>query len=643
MTQSHAEVALTPAGIRALRGVKSRAAFALQVGVTAQTVYRWELPPDRAESRRPRGAERARLEVLVGSGSPVEASARKVAAPKSAALDDDLATVLPSLGRLFEGDARRAHEELLQLLALRRELSLDARASAAFGIALFEIIHRSDARAAMLALAPALADAEAERLNPETAAKVFSAAALVHAWPDGMLFDIGRVHAYGARVEALSTDTDREAACIACLAAVSAAMLVGDQELLDRANARLLETRWHGLPPLLELHVDEFRLMKLSVTGRAAASRSTNEALVAFAERQDCALVMARCLGRLALTQLDALGDPAQALELVERAKALVRSPRIAPGWHQPLLVRVEIEALLRLGRTAEALTAAGTLEAWSAEAGIPPLPAVGALTRLYQLTGRAEELDALAKRLTALEVASLKPIAQAYAAFVEGMALLVVSAEPSATVLAFERAERAATRWPLLLRDVLLVRVTAHLVAGEHAAARVALRRAQRFVDSMPSGSLTAHLRRVEGALLAATGDWLEGRALLESAAATFELGGDGCDAAFARYILAVLEQACGEPDAEKLARAQAKLAAIAIPPPCSLEAVLARRRLPVAETESSAARHAKPLGTSLAELVVPFQRLGVRGATPELILRELRSILASLFADRTVALEEI
>jgi len=635
---------LTAESIRALRGPQSRAAFAARIGVTAQTVYRWELSPERAEARRPRGVERARLEALARGGtSPAEPAGRESSPPPGFTLvDDDLGTVLPSLGRLLDGDAKRGHAELVQLLALRRDLSPDARACATFGVALFEIIYRSDARAAMLTLAPALADAEAARLSDEVAAKVFSAAALAHAWPDGVLFDIGRVHAYGARVEALSSDTDREAACTACLAALGAAVLAGDQELLDRAYARLLETRWHGLPPLLELHVDEFRLMKLSVTGMPAASRRTHDAIVEQAEPMGCTLVIARSLGRLGLAMLDALGDPAQALTLIQRAKELAYAPRIGPGWHQVLLVRVEIEALLRMGRTAEALAAAETLTAWSEETGLPPLPAISALTRVYQLTGRRDALQSLAVRLRALEVPSLKPIAHAYAAFVEGMALLVASEEPKATVAAFERAERAAQRWPLLLRDVLFVRVAANIVAGDHGGARMALRKAQRFVDRMPSGWHTAQLRRVEGVLLAARGRWNDGRQLLESAAATFELGGDGCDAAIARYILAALRQVCGEPDAEELARSRAALDALAIVPPRALEVSIERRKS-LGTIESGVSHPIPERGPSFDDLVVPLQRLAVRGATPDLILRELRSVLAGLFGGRVVGVEEV
>jgi len=42
---SEAVLDLTPERIRALRGTRSRANFALELGVTPQTIYRWELPP----------------------------------------------------------------------------------------------------------------------------------------------------------------------------------------------------------------------------------------------------------------------------------------------------------------------------------------------------------------------------------------------------------------------------------------------------------------------------------------------------------------------------------------------------------------------------------------------------------------------
>ena len=53
----------------------------------------------------------------------------------------------------------------------------------------------------------------------------------------------------------------------------------------------------------------------------------------------------------------------------------------------------------------------------------------------------------------------------------------------------------------------------------------------------AMASG---ASARRVEGTLLCASGQWSEGRHLLESAIATFDLAKDRCDATLVRYLLA-------------------------------------------------------------------------------------------------------
>src|SRR5262245_34088210 len=91
-------VGFGPERIRALRGGSSRAAFARRIGVTPQTVYRWELADGAREARRPRGAELARLERLARGEAFAELERRheRVHAgddrePESAAwVDDDL-------------------------------------------------------------------------------------------------------------------------------------------------------------------------------------------------------------------------------------------------------------------------------------------------------------------------------------------------------------------------------------------------------------------------------------------------------------------------------------------------------------------------------------------------------------------------
>ena len=52
--------------------------FARLLGVTPHTVYRWELPEDAKDARRPRGAELAKL-VMLASGESLEPSPTGVA------------------------------------------------------------------------------------------------------------------------------------------------------------------------------------------------------------------------------------------------------------------------------------------------------------------------------------------------------------------------------------------------------------------------------------------------------------------------------------------------------------------------------------------------------------------------------------
>ncbi|HVU04425.1 MAG TPA: sigma 54-interacting transcriptional regulator [Polyangiaceae bacterium] len=642
---------LDPAGIRALRGERSRAVFGRLVGVTPQTVYRWELPDGAREARRPRGPERHRLEALRASETARTPSAREPAAPRaterepaerlapSPALDEDLSQVLPSIERLLHGDHRRAHGELVQLVATSRGLSANARATAAFGIALYEIVQRSDARGASIAIAGALTDAEAGRLAAAVAARVYAAAALVHAWADGMLFDVGRVHAYAARVEALASGTDQDASCLASFATLCAATMAGDRELLERAFARMEESRASELSPLLAIHVEEFRTVKPMLFGRAPASLETLEALSRRAEELGYTLVLARTLSRLALSELDNLEDPEKVLERARRAKAIVSSGRVGYGIHQVHALKAELEALVRLGRAEEALAALAEIETWCRETGMPAHATVTVQARVLGLAGRTDGLLSLAARLRQIENPALRPICGASASFAEAQAALVTSEDPAATIAMFDQAESEAARWPLLYRDVLLQRAVAFAAAGDQAGGRVALRRAQRCVDSFPSAWFSAQLLRLEAGFRASGGRWNEARQLLESSAATFALAHDKCDAALTRYLLALLTNVFESPNPEAVQTVRRELESYGIVPPHSMTRGVARFG------EQGAGKTAESSRSSFGvdQLVVPLRRVSVRGAAPNLILREFVSVVSDLFPSQRVFLEEL
>src|SRR5262249_3190596 len=113
-------------------------------------------------------------------------------------------------------------------------------------------------------------------------------------------------------------------------------------------------------------------------------------------------------------------------------------------------------------------------------------------------------------------------------------------------------------------------------LAPGHEGEARMALRRAQKLLDRFPSPWASAHLRRIEGSLVAASGHWTQGRQLIEAAAGTFEAAGDVSASALAKHLLAGFARAFGEPDASvRLDESRARLEALGLkmPPQFSVE----------------------------------------------------------------------
>jgi Sigma-54 interaction domain len=628
--------------VRELRGAVSRAAFAKQLGVTPNTVYRWELPDGAAEARRPRGAELEKLSRLHGgeAPSPLLVETHALSAARGSGISDDLAASLLGVERVLNGEARRGQDELVQLMATNRNLSVNARGLSAFGIALAEIVLTGDAKSALVAISPALSDAEAGLLDPNTAARVFAVSALVRSLPLASLFDHGYVNAFSARAEALLEGTDPETLTLGILATLSAGMLVGDRDLLERGYTRLEEVPRLGLRSLVALHLEEFQGLRPMMAGKATAATRSFEALSEKGREAGYPILAARALAHQAQSDLDNLADPDQVLVLIRRARQMLGA-RTANGIQHILIARAEAEAQLRAGRPEQALAALSVLDAWADETGLPALSAMPIWSRVLHLSGKTDGFAALLTRLRDCEVPAVRPICRAYIAFLEAMELLCTANEPEALVAAFERAEAEAKRWPFLLRHVMPHCVLGYIISGQEGPARLALRRAQRLMDSFPAPWVTAVLRRVEGTLLAANGHWSEGRHLLESAIATFELANDLCDAGMCRYLMAALSEAYQEPGApEALERERVALAALGLRPPKSMGVGMERLRLKRAQEPDH--QRGRP-SVSVESLVVPLQRLSVRGALPALILRELVSIVQLSFPERGVRLEEL
>jgi len=633
---------IRPETVRALRGSLSRAAFAQRLGVTPHTVYRWELPDGSKEARRPRGGELEKLEALRRGDTSVRVAPSRVEpAPSSAgpSSQEALADVIGAIDRVLRSDWLAARAELLRLVSQARVTSPDARALAATGLALVDILLRSDPRTAIATLSRALEDASEDRLSPHVAAYVHACAACAHALPDATLFDIARVYGHAARADALGRGQIPEINFLAWLGTMHVAVMAADEELLSRAFARLDQTPWSDLPPLLALHELEARALRASFIGQRAIAAKLTEEVIAQAAAQGYGLVHARGLAFCALRRLDELDAPERVLALARRSRQIALSSRASAGAHMLFAARAEVESLLRMGRIEDANQALEELVEYTRETGLPPIQAITTQARLLYVSGRYEAMTEVVKGLRACEVTSMRSICRASASYVEAMQLLGSSDEPERTVEAFERAAGEAKGWNFLLRDVLVFSSTAHVIGGNEASARVALRRAQRFLDRFPSTWASAHLRRAEGTLVALHGSWAQGRQLLEAAIGTFESGGDVADAALAKQVLAALAQVYEEPGArDRVEEGTARLTALGLRAPGALRAgverILAARRDSGSRCEG---------GGDIERLVAPLQRLAVRGADPGLVLREMIQLASELVAHRPSRLEEL
>jgi hypothetical protein len=389
---------------------------------------------------------------------------------------------------------------------------------------------------------------------------------------------------------------------------------------------------------LLALHELEARGLRATLAGQRSVAAKLNEEVIARASEHGYAVVEARGVAMHALRKLEDLENPESALALARRSHEIVRASRASPGVHVIFASRAETEALLRLGRTDEALAALDELSAYTKETGLPPIGAMTTLARARYLAGRYESLDAAVAELRGCEVPSLRAICRATASYVEAMRLLASSEEPEETVAAFERAANEARGWNFLLRDVLVFGATAHVLVGSEAEARGALRRAQRLLDRMPSPWASAHLMRAEGTIAAAHGHWRQARQLLEAASGTFESGGDLTDAALAKHVMSALAHAFDEPDADERSRESAeRLVALGLKAPGAVRVGVARV-LAARRADASMAR-----AGDVERLVAPLRRVAVRGADPALVQRELVAIASELMGARPARLEEI
>ncbi|MCE9575404.1 MAG: sigma-54 dependent transcriptional regulator [Deltaproteobacteria bacterium] len=616
---------LSPALIRGLRGSRTRAAFATELGVNAHTIYRWELPEDSAHARRPRGEVARRLTAL----------AQRAPAPPADRDDATGLAVMAAMQRMLDGDWHDAERSFLRAMSAR-EASVDARALASTGLALIELLYRADNRRALAALAPALASGQPLALTE-------AAAALAYSFPDGELFDLGRVHAHTMRAEELARAADSPTAlALIVVAEINAALLAGDDDLMLRGLARVDQIAIVALPEIPRLCVEQLRALSATYSAHARLGIERLERMLDDPKLPLCPPLHARICAMLALRQLDALGAPEPALALARRSRELAEHARLALGVHTALALRAESEALMRLGRLPEAAAVFAEGDRIFDEHRFPVTTIIASQSRYLLTTAQPEGLDALADRLASIELPSMRAVCQAYAAWLRATASLARGDDGAELLERFAHAERLAGRWGFLLRDLMVQYAGAAILNAEPAVARAIVLRANRAAERIPTAWTAAHLRRTQATLLLLEGKADEGLAMFEAAVATFAAAGDRLDAALAGYGAAGIARALGDPQGDaKVAAATTELVTMGLPLPGWITRAFAKAERaygggPIAMPTISSDATPRALG-----LEVALQRLAVPGASPAMVMRELVAVVSGL-AGASVVVEE-
>jgi len=600
---------LSSTEIRSIRGERTRASFAELIGVNAHTVYRWELPEGSPHARRPRGTVLAKL--------------------KSLSHEQPDATVLPVLAaieRALDGRAWRESENTLLRTQADRNAGAQGRALAATGLALIDLLYRADGRRALAALGPALgAEAPASALTE-------AAAALAYSMPDGELFDLGLVHAHATRADELAHGHDTPIAhALAAMAVANAALLAGDDDLMLRALGRVDAIASTALPDIPALFLDQLRSYAATMAGQSELALERLDRILAHPLVKESPNLEARTLAARAMRSLENMGDVDEALGHARRARQIATTAHLATGVHTALALRAEAEALLRLGRLDEVAGVFAECDRVLEELHFPVAPALPIQARYLKLTNQPDALDRLAAKVAAIELPSIRAVCQAHAAMLSATALFVRGDDPTATLAAYAHADRLASGWGFLRRDVLVEYTTAALVDGSIEEARNVLARARRATERRPSAWVTAHLNRAEGTLLIDEGRVEEGRTLLEAAAAAFVASGDRVGAACAHYGAAGIARLIGTADAEaRTLEATAELAVLGLPHPHWIDRALSR-----AATALSASVWPRPQATPATltpNLELALQRVAVAGASFGMVCKELAAVVKDL-----------
>jgi len=604
----------SPDGIRSLRGDHSVASFAHQLGVTPLTIYRWELPEHADESRRPRRASRERLRAwLAGQAEPEQAPP-----PPSllAALDDDL------------GHARweRCRERAMEAITRGVDPALPQ-----LGFAAAALLGRGDTRGAMAALAPMMRDILEERTHPAVTARVCALAALLHASPDGRTFNPSRVREAAAKTTRAAEAIDApDCVALAAVAELQAAWFGADASLFDWTWSRRRDALDGARSPAVAALATEMQAVKSYIDGRPGDAARRFAQTVDAAHELGFALLEVRAQCMRSRIDLEGAAAPARVLAQTRRVRQIRASARLEPGYIDQQIAAVEAEALLRSGHAGEASVVCR--EADAAADTIRWLPIETLLCRT-RMTFDTEGYEGVQRLLAWFEArADWLSGAEPALHFLRGLEASFRGDIPTTMTEMRAAAERCDRTQPWLERmsRILILAYTTHYRPEEGEAA---IRSMEFCLEHAPSAWARGLATYLKGVMATQLGDYALASEQLQTGLATLEMAGDVYESARCRRALAVAAWIRRSPDAAALMKASdQELTRLGIVPAPAQQPENIKRL----DRTLTGSVDRPPL-----PLIVPVQRLAVRGLSAEQIRRELLTMAREL-ADATVSLSE-
>jgi hypothetical protein len=622
---------MSPEDIRALRGDLSREGFAEEIGVTPLTVYRWELPVDEKESRRPQRRLLTRLREFGESGEsqePGDLSTPIIMPRPRTSLTESPEVSLKFYDEIFGARWGAAESQVLATLSSPQSDS-SVWLSAQIAQAMLKVLWRNDLQGAWALVAPALQHPDLANWPASLVAPLHTVAALLHASPDGRLFSPGRVNAHVAHAERVMGGEFPEFRALLRVAEMWAAFHLGDAGLHEQLRRKSQDDFRLSTSVVVKWAAWEVGSISAHLSGCIVDSIRFFQELVTAARREGLPVVEMRGSGYLAwmmLTGAESLDD-IEAYLLSAQKSALMN--RVEPGWPSVLLLSAEAEIACR---KCEFDKAADLIELGLNEARRSkwaPIELAYTDVRVAYLRDEMVEPRQIEERYGAYEGGYRAPLSRVVGAFAEGIAALS-SRDPRKATVAFLRAadtEQEIGTMPIYETYSLSLAYYTAVLSGDLDSARLLLRRAERALERMPMFWCSSALRLFKALHAALEGRVTEAFQHADAAEAAFMRVGDRAQWLLASRLRAMCAVLLDESDAEEQLLESSILmeeAGIAVPAPYRLDAIeLLKHRMQ--EHESTALVESG----GLSVIAQATNRLSTRGISPSQVLDELVDLL--------------